>query len=185
MARAGISGPQACPKGLRHAFRIAAIMLCICFSATLKIGSALGVQLSGFHSRCNAPPDSLSGVLRPLFNFGDGGPSSWWVIREPRTYNAIRPHGSLAYRPPAPETIVFPSWLSDSTSPAIQFGRETGTALIDRLRMTSKRGPGMTGRGSRLCLRLCLETPGCRFSNGLQAARLGPSAAVRRQSRAR
>ena len=25
-------------------------------------------------------------------------------------YNAIRPHGSLGYRPPAPEMIVMPSW---------------------------------------------------------------------------
>ena len=25
-------------------------------------------------------------------------------------YNAIRPHGSPGYRPPAPETIVMPSW---------------------------------------------------------------------------
>ena len=25
-------------------------------------------------------------------------------------YNAIRPHGSLGYRPPAPETTVTPSW---------------------------------------------------------------------------
>ena len=27
-----------------------------------------------------------------------------------RHYNAIRPHSSLGYRPPAPETIVMPSW---------------------------------------------------------------------------
>ena len=27
-----------------------------------------------------------------------------------RHYNAIRPHSSLGYRPPAPETIVVPSW---------------------------------------------------------------------------
>ena len=27
-----------------------------------------------------------------------------------RHYNAIRPHGSLGYRSPAPETIVLPSW---------------------------------------------------------------------------
>ena len=26
-------------------------------------------------------------------------------------YNAIRPHDSLGYRPPAPETIILPSWL--------------------------------------------------------------------------
>ena len=28
--------------------------------------------------------------------------------------NAIRPHGSLGYRPPAPETIIMPSWPSGS-----------------------------------------------------------------------
>ena len=27
-----------------------------------------------------------------------------------RHYNAVRPHSSLGYRPPAPETIVTPSW---------------------------------------------------------------------------
>ena len=31
-------------------------------------------------------------------------------------YNAIRPHGSLGYRPPAPETIVWPSWLPGSAT---------------------------------------------------------------------
>ena len=25
-----------------------------------------------------------------------------------RHYNAVRPHGSLGYRPPAPETIIWP-----------------------------------------------------------------------------
>ena len=27
-----------------------------------------------------------------------------------RDYNAVRPHSSLGYQPPAPETIVTPSW---------------------------------------------------------------------------
>ena len=36
---------------------------------------------------------------------------SWW-----RHYNAIRPHGSLGYRPPAPETIVMPSWPPGSAA---------------------------------------------------------------------
>ena len=31
-------------------------------------------------------------------------------------YNAIRPHGSLGYRPPAPETIIMPSWLPGSAT---------------------------------------------------------------------
>ena len=31
-----------------------------------------------------------------------------------RHYNTIRPHSSLGYRPPAPETIVPPSWPSGS-----------------------------------------------------------------------
>ncbi len=26
-------------------------------------------------------------------------------------YNAVRPHSSLGYRPPAPETIIMPSWV--------------------------------------------------------------------------
>ena len=29
-----------------------------------------------------------------------------------RHYNAVRPHTGLGYRPPAPETIVMPSWPS-------------------------------------------------------------------------
>ena len=31
-------------------------------------------------------------------------------------YNAIRPHGSLGYRPPAPEAIVMPSWPPGSAT---------------------------------------------------------------------
>lgn len=31
-----------------------------------------------------------------------------------RNYNTIRPHSSLGYRPPAPETIIPPSWPSGS-----------------------------------------------------------------------
>ena len=31
-------------------------------------------------------------------------------------YNAIRPHGSLGYRPPAPETVVLPSWPPGSAT---------------------------------------------------------------------
>jgi len=33
-----------------------------------------------------------------------------------RHYNAIRPHSSLGYRPPAPETIVMPSWPTGSAT---------------------------------------------------------------------
>ena len=33
-----------------------------------------------------------------------------------RHYNTIRPHSSLGYRPPAPETIVPPSWPPGSAS---------------------------------------------------------------------
>ena len=33
-----------------------------------------------------------------------------------RHYNTIRPHSSLGYRPPAPETIVPPSWPTGSAS---------------------------------------------------------------------
>ena len=42
----------------------------------------------------------------------------FYTLKEPqvlieswrRHYNAVRPHGSLGYRPSAPETIVMPSW---------------------------------------------------------------------------
>ena len=43
-------------------------------------------------------------------------------------YNAMRSHGSLGYRPPAPETIVMPSWPPGSAPPATQLGRETSIA---------------------------------------------------------
>ncbi len=33
-----------------------------------------------------------------------------------RHYNAIRPHSSLGYRPPAPETIVTPGWPPGSAT---------------------------------------------------------------------
>ncbi len=29
-----------------------------------------------------------------------------------RHYNAARPHNSLGYGPPAPETVVLPSWMA-------------------------------------------------------------------------
>jgi putative transposase len=35
-----------------------------------------------------------------------------------RHYNAIRPHSSLGYRPPAPETILPPVMASRSTAEA-------------------------------------------------------------------
>ena len=31
-------------------------------------------------------------------------------------YNVVRPHSSLEYRPPAPETIVMPRWLPGSAT---------------------------------------------------------------------
>ncbi len=31
-------------------------------------------------------------------------------------YNAVRPHSNLGYRPPAPETIVMPSWPPGSAT---------------------------------------------------------------------
>ena len=31
-------------------------------------------------------------------------------------YNVVRPHSSLGYRPPAPETIVMPSWPPGSAT---------------------------------------------------------------------
>ena len=41
-----------------------------------------------------------------------------WVLIESwrRHYNAARPHGSLGYRPPAPETVVLPSWPPGSAT---------------------------------------------------------------------
>ena len=33
-----------------------------------------------------------------------------------RHYDAVRPHGSLGYRPPAPETIIVPSWSPGSAT---------------------------------------------------------------------
>ena len=46
-----------------------------------------------------------------------------------RHYNAVRPHSSLGYRPPAPETIIPPSRPPSSAPPATQLGRGTGNAL--------------------------------------------------------
>ena len=48
-------------------------------------------------------------------------------------YNAIRPHGSLGYRPPAPEAIVMPSWPAGVAEPGGQLGRETSYALTFQL----------------------------------------------------
>jgi len=33
----------------------------------------------------------------------------WWRVH----YNTFRPHSALGYRPPAPETVQWPSWLRD------------------------------------------------------------------------
>ena len=43
--------------------------------------------------------------------------------------NAVRPHGSLGYRPLAPETTITPSWPPDSAPPSGQLGGGTLNAL--------------------------------------------------------
>ena len=63
-------------------------------------------------------------------------------------YNAIRPHGSLGYRPPAPETVVLPSWPPGSATlryatPATQLGRGTRNALTFQLDQST--GAGQCG----------------------------------------
>ena len=59
-----------------------------------------------------------------------------------RHYNAIRPHSSLGYRPPAPETIVMPSWPPGSAPPTIQLGRETVNALTFKPDQSTGAGQG-------------------------------------------
>ena len=46
-------------------------------------------------------------------------------------YNAVRPHSTLGYQPPALDTIVMPSWSARlrSATPAAQLGGETANAL--------------------------------------------------------
>jgi hypothetical protein len=43
------------------------------------------------------------------------------IERWPRHYNAVRPHSSLGYRPPAPETILPP--VFDLSHAALRPGR--------------------------------------------------------------
>ena len=40
-----------------------------------------------------------------------------------RHCNALRPHSSVGYRPPASETIIVPSWPPGSAPPATQLGQ--------------------------------------------------------------
>ena len=45
-------------------------------------------------------------------------------------YNRVRPHSSLGYRPPAPETIVFPGFsLADYAPPIPITGGDSGTNI--------------------------------------------------------
>ena len=65
-----------------------------------------------------------------------------------RHYNAIRPHGSLGYRPPAPEMIVPPSWPPGSATPVTQLGGETVNALT----FQPDQSPGAGHRYIRIAL---------------------------------
>ena len=38
--------------------------------------------------------------------------TGWWHDH----YNRLRPHSSLGYRPPAPETTIMPDWLLGSAA---------------------------------------------------------------------
>ena len=57
-----------------------------------------------------------------------------------RHYNAARPHSSLGYRPPAPETIIMPRWPPGSAPPGGQRGRETSYALTFQLDQSTRAG---------------------------------------------
>ena len=58
-------------------------------------------------------------------------------------YNTIRPHSSLGYRPPAPQTIV-----PHRVDPPFAIGRATGRSTLARYRASSKLTSG-TNRGGR------------------------------------
>ena len=49
-------------------------------------------------------------------------------------YNAIRPHSSLGYRPPAPEVVPWPASSALNSSPA----GYPNHGFIDRVQLTSK-----------------------------------------------
>ena len=83
-----------------------------------------------------------------------------------RHYNAIRPHSSLGYRPPAPETIVMPSWTPGSAPPAIQLGRETINALTFELDQSVGAGhsrPGIPPWVTGQTVSRNTSTAGCTF----------------------
>ena len=63
-----------------------------------------------------------------------------------QTYNRIRLHSSLGYRPPAPETIL-PSDLNQYQSGMCISGRLTMTARTPR-HLISPLGPNWVGTGS-------------------------------------
>ena len=66
-------------------------------------------------------------------------------------YNAIRPHGSLGYRPPAPETIVMPSWPPGSATlrrpPSL--AEEPGNFSLTRSYQAFRRRSGPETRPAR------------------------------------
>ena len=80
---------------------------------------ALGTQVMGVGRRADWTP---IGALTSCFLLTHRGQhralNNTQVLIESwrRHFNAIRPHSSLGYRPPAPETIVMPSWPPGSAT---------------------------------------------------------------------
>ena len=147
MSMAGISGPQASPKGLRHGFGVAAVQAGIPLnmvqkwlghaqlSTTAIYADAVGAEavrrwIAAVGARTafiepgspweNGYIESFNARLRDELLNGE----IFYTLKEARVlieswrrhYNAVRPHSSLGYRPPAPETIIPPSWPPGSAT---------------------------------------------------------------------
>jgi transposase InsO family protein len=86
----------------------------------------------------NGYVESFHGKLRDELLNGELFDTLWeaQVLLEQwrREYNAIRPHSSLGYRPPAPETWSWPAMKAQigalRTTPVLTLPRETGQLLV-------------------------------------------------------
>ena len=62
-----------------------------------------------------------------------------------RHYHAVCPHGSLGYRPTAPETIITPSWPHGSAALRRTASLAEKSPMHQHSGWTSQRGAGQSG----------------------------------------
>ena len=91
---------------------------------------------------------TVDGSMAGISPAAAGGAKVDWTVGPAAAAQHCR-HSSMRYRPPAPETIVMPSWPPGSAPPAIQLDRETVNALTFKLDQSTGAGQGWVGTRPR------------------------------------